>query len=156
MSEFTFFWDGPFSQWYPSFFKVDGIEYCCCEQYMMAKKALFFGDNDTHKKIMGTTSPKEQKKLGREVKNFNEGQWNKVAKDIVEEGNYAKFSQNKSLKDILLATKGTSLVEASPYDTIWGIGLREGDPLTLNRETWRGTNWLGEVLDKVRDRLINE
>lgn len=156
MSEFTFFWDGPFSQWYPSFFTVDGVEYCCCEQYMMAKKALFFGDNDTYKKIMETTSPREQKKLGREVKNFNEGQWNKVAKDIVEEGNYAKFSQNKSLKDILLATKGTSLVEASPYDKIWGIGLREGDPLTLSRETWRGTNWLGEVLDKVRDRLINE
>lgn len=155
MSEkFTLFWRGPFSQWHRNHpFKVDGIEYATAEQYMMAEKARLFGDKETEKKIMATTSPKDAKALGREVKGFDKGTWQKVARDIVYRGNYAKFTQHADLRNKLMATEGTTLVEASPTDAIWGIARTEGDPLALDRKTWKGTNWLGEVITQVREDL---
>lgn len=158
MSEkFTLFYGGYFSQWYRSQhnqFEVDGLSYNCAEQFMMAEKARLFEDSKALKKIMKLTHPRDQKMVGRDVKNFDEGRWNAVARDRVYLGNYAKFTQNKGLKLELLATQGTTLVEASPTDKIWGIGRAEDDPLALDRKTWRGTNWLGEVLTKLRDDLI--
>lgn len=151
---FTFFWNGPFSQWHLSDFTVNDITFNCAEQYMMYEKAMLFEDYDTAVKILETDDPWEQKALGRIVSNFDPNQWNKVARDIVFAGNVAKFTQNDQLKEVLLETKGTILVEASPHDKIWGIGLRAKDPRALNRETWRGTNWLGEVLTEVRDFLL--
>jgi ribA/ribD-fused uncharacterized protein len=152
MSEkFTFFWSGPFSQWHRCKFTVDGVEYNCAEQYMMHQKALFFGDKETAKKILETTSPKAQKALGRQVTPFDQGKWEGVARDVVLRGNLAKFKQNPDLLEKLLATKGTTLVEASPYDKIWGIGLKEDDPKAQDRATWRGKNWLGQVLTAARE-----
>ena len=155
MSEkFTLFYGGYFSQWYRCQFEIDGIEYNCTEQFMMAEKARFFGDADALGRIMKESHPRGQKAIGREVKNFDVAKWNAVARDRVYAGNYAKFTQNKGLKLELEATKGTTLVETSPTDKIWGIGRDSDDPLALNRDTWRGTNWLGEVLNKVRDDII--
>jgi len=151
--KFTLFYGGPFSQWFISDFEVDDVTYNCAEQYMMAMKANMFTDFDTYYKIMEATNPKEQKALGRKVKNFNENAWNKKAKLIVYNGNYSKFTQNSMLRSTLLSTKGTTLVEASPYDAIWGIKLNAKDPRCLSRDTWKGTNWLGEILTKVRDEL---
>lgn len=152
--EFTFFWHGPFSQWYPSNFKVEEIQYSHAEKYMMASKARFFGDHQTLRKIMSSNSPREQKSLGRQVANFDEGRWNMVARAAVYKGNHAKFTQNPDLKEKLLATKGTTLVESSPYDQIWGVGLAESDSRILDRKTWRGKNWLGEVLTNLREDLL--
>ncbi len=152
--KFTFFWAGPFSQWATSVFKIDGVTYSSAEQYMMAEKARFFGDEETVKKIMQTAIPYEQKKLGRQVKNFNKNKWKAVARDVVYKGNVAKFSQNPHLKEKLMETKGTTLVEASPHDELWGIGLREDDPRAQNRSQWQGRNWLGEVITKVREKFI--
>lgn len=152
--KFTFFWNGPFSQWARAFFTVDGVEYNCAEQYMMAGKARLFGDDATLALIMDTTSPDKQKAYGRQVSNFDLDRWNGRAKAIVYMGNHAKFSQNDRLRAALFATAGTTLVEASPYDRIWGIGLSEDQPEALNRATWRGANWLGEVLTEVRDDLM--
>lgn len=154
MSEkFTLFYGGVFSQWYRCRFVVNRIQYNCAEQFMMAEKARLFGDTEAEKRIMSFTSPRDQKAEGRKVKNFDASKWNAVAKDKVYEGNYAKFSQNQELQKKLFDTEGTILVEASPTDTIWGIGRAEDDPLALDRKTWRGTNWLGEVLTKLRDDL---
>lgn len=152
--KFTFFWDGPFSQWEPAKFVIDGIEYNCAEQYMMAEKARMFDDQDTLDRIMDEESPREQKKLGRQVKGFNTDRWNSRAREIVYEGNYAKFTQNPDLLKKLLATKGTTLVEASPYDCVWGIGLRATDAAAKDRDKWRGTNWLGETLTGLREDLL--
>lgn len=145
---------GIFSQWHICRFKVDGIEYNCAEQFMMASKARMFGDKTCEKAIMDAKNPRDQKAIGRLVKNFDAGKWNKAARDLVYEGNYAKFVQNDDLKETLLATQGTTLVEASPYDGIWGIKRGIDDPLALKRETWNGTNWLGEVLTKLREDLL--
>lgn len=154
--KFTFFWDGPFSQWEPAEFEVDEVKYNCVEQYMMAMKAKMFDDEDTFDRIMEEESPREQKKLGRAVKGFNADRWNARAREIVYEGNYAKFTQNPELLEKLLATAGTTLVEASPYDCVWGIGLRATDAAAKDRDKWRGTNWLGETLTGLREDLLDE
>jgi hypothetical protein len=154
--KFVFFWGGIFSQWTFSDFTIDGVEYNSCEQYMMAKKALMFNDKAIHDKIMVTDYPKEQKALGRKVKNFDADKWNAECKQIVYDANYAKFTQNKGMLEFLMDTEGATLVEASPYDKIWGIGLAASDPRVNSRDTWLGTNWLGEAITKVRDDLCLE
>lgn len=132
---------------------MDGVSYNSAEQYMMARKALLFGDMKSYEKIMASGSPREQKALGRTVRDFNADIWNREARDYVYTANMAKFSQNPDLKRFLLETEGL-IVEASPLDTIWGIGLDEDDPEALDRSKWKGTNWLGEVLTKVRTELL--
>jgi len=151
--QFTFFWKGPFSQWFPSKFHWNELDWTCAEQYMMAMKAYLFQDEETFNKIRKTTDPREHKKLGRQVKKFDLNKWNENAKDIVYIGNYQKFIQNHDLKMKLLNTKGTTLVEASPYDKIWGIGLSQHDARCMLRKQWLGTNWLGEILTKVRNDI---
>ncbi|AHE57057.1 NADAR family protein [Sphingomonas sanxanigenens] len=156
IEQFTFFWNGPFSQWHPSPFELDGLRYVTAEQYMMAGKARLFGDDETLDAIMATESPREQKALGRKVSDFDADRWNAHAKAIVLAGNRAKFTTHDDLLELLLATRGTTLVEASPFDRIWGIGLAEDHPDAGNRARWRGTNWLGEVLTDLRETLLKE
>jgi len=156
MEKFTFFWSGPFSNWHPSPFVIDGIVYNCSEQFMMADKARMFGDTNSLNRIMSAVDPSDQKRYGRNVQNFVKEKWDAVARDIVYQGCYAKFTQNADLKKELIATVGTTLVEASPEDCIWGVGLRKNDPRAQKRETWLGTNWLGEILTKVRDQIMKE
>ena len=146
------------SQWYPCEFEIDGETYNCAEQYMMAQKAVVFKDSRTLEKILESSDPKQIKALGRQVKNFNDGVWFQYAKNIVIRGNYAKFSQNPELKEFLLKTAPNILVEASPYDKIWGIGLSERDhsQIICNPHNWLGTNLLGCALTEVRDMLKAE
>jgi ribA/ribD-fused uncharacterized protein len=153
---FTFFWSGPFSQWHVSPFAIDGIRYNTAEQYMMAGKARLFRDEGTLERVLATDDPREQKALGRRVRNFDEARWNEAARDIVFTGNRAKFTTHRDLLAILLDTAGTTLVEASPLDTIWGIGLAADSPGADDRSQWRGSNWLGEVLTRLRETLIAE
>lgn len=151
--QFTFFWGGPFSQWHPSPFEIDGVAYNCAEQYMMAEKARLFGDTEMEARIMASPEPSDQKRFGRMVKGFVMDIWIQHAKDIVYKGGYAKYTQNPDLRKVLMDTDGTTLVEASPKDRIWGIGLHKSRPEAKRRSTWRGTNWLGEILTKVREDL---
>ncbi|MDJ1480497.1 NADAR domain-containing protein [Cytophagaceae bacterium YF14B1] len=140
-------------QWQPSYFEVDTDEYSCAEQYMMAEKARLFEDTETESKIMKATDPKEMKSLGQKVKNFDQSLWDKAKYSIVLNGNYYKFAQNKDMRDFLLSTGNQILVEASPLDTIWGIGLAEDNAKALDPTTWRGSNLLGFALMEVRDEL---
>ncbi|ADL51188.1 NADAR family protein [Clostridium cellulovorans] len=142
------------SQWWQSDFTVDTDTYCCMEQYMMAEKARLFGDDETLEKIIKSKEPKEIKDLGRQVKNFDENLWNEKRYSIILNGNYAKFLQNEDLRQFLIGTKGKVLVEASPYDKIWGIGLSADDEKIENPMLWKGTNLLGFALMEVRDELI--
>jgi ribA/ribD-fused uncharacterized protein len=151
--QFTFFWHGPFSQWHKSTFMVNGVEYVTAEQFMMAEKARLFNDEDICRQILETNNPKKQKSLGRKVKDFNPQLWDKHKFSIVYLGNYAKFTQNVELKHTLLNTGSTTLVEASPLDKIWGIGLATDDIRASNRNEWKGENILGKVLDAVRARI---
>lgn len=153
---FTFFWNGPFSQWHPSPFMLDGVLYNTAEQFMMAKKARLFGDETTLARILAAEHPRDQKALGRRVSGFDVDRWNASAKAIVFRGNRAKFTTHRDLLAQLLDTAGTTLVEASPLDTIWGIGLAADNPDASDPKKWRGTNWLGEVLTDLREVLLAE
>jgi len=161
---FTLFWGSrsPLSQWHPAPFRApapgDGpnaamVEFAHAEQYMMAAKATHFGDRRSYEQIMATTDPRRAKELGRAVTPFDAAEWNRVARGYVRAGNLQKFTQNPALRLALLATGDTMLVEASPYDRVWGIGLAASHPDATNPSRWRGTNWLGEVLTDVRAEL---
>lgn len=131
------------------------IPYNCCEQFMMAAKAKLMNDYDSVQAIMSAISPMEQKRLGRLVQNYDDKLWNEKRLDVVYIGNYYKFSQNEDLKLRLLATGDTLLVEASPFDTIWGIGLDEIQAKKVGPDKWPGKNYLGKVLTLVREDLLN-
>lgn len=141
------------SQWYPSIFTVDGVKFYNCEQFMMAQKAKLFNDTETYNRILKTTDPKAVKSLGRIVKNFDANVWDEHKYKIVVTGNYHKFTQNDTLKYYLLDTADDILVEASPYDKIWGVGLRQDDPRIKNEATWQGLNLLGKALMEVRNDI---
>ena len=144
-----------FSQWFVAPFTVDGIIYPTAEHWMMAGKAKLFSDNETLQEILVAPDPKSAKALGRKVQCFKEDVWLANARRIVTEGNIAKFSQNEDLKSFLLATGTQVLVEASPYDRIWGIGLGAEDPKAKNPSTWQGQNLLGFALMDARETIRN-
>lgn len=142
-----------FSQWWKSDFLTGGMDCCCMEQRMMAGKALTFQDLDTCKRIMAESDPKKIKALGRKVTPFDARVWDEVKHTLIVNGNYAKFTQNEELRRFLLSTGDSLLVEASPYDTIWGIGLGAENPEVQDPHRWRGQNLLGFALMEVRDEI---
>ncbi len=142
-----------FSQWFPSPFTVDGILYPTAEHWMMAGKARLFNDQATLQKILVATSPAAAKQLGREVTNFDPATWNQHAPIIVREGNIHKFGQNPELLEFLLNTGNRVLVEASPRDAIWGIGMGASHPHAEQPEKWKGHNLLGFALMDARAQL---
>lgn len=171
--KFTFFWEtrSPFSKWYKCQFSskvfdftqiglpevfAGVVHFSSAEQFMMLHKALLFSDHETAVNILRTKDVREQKRLGRAVKNFDEQVWRKFRVGIVYEGNKNKFNQNPALLEALFNTKGSTLVEAAPDDAVWGIGLVKDDARALKRETWLGPNLLGEVLTFIRTELQNE
>ena len=144
-----------FSQWYEASFEIDGLEYKTAEHYMMVEKARLFKDDNLLPQILAASHPGEAKKLGRQIKGFNDETWLKQRSQIVVRGNIGKFSQNKLLKEFLLNTGERVLVEASPRDRIWGIGLGANNPDVENPYKWRGLNLLGFALMEVRHILTS-
>lgn len=162
--DFLFFWGHQpsktgeitkscFSQWWMQDFSENENVYCCAEQYMMAKKANIFGDHQTEKAIMVSRNPKAIKELGRTVRGFHQKTWDANKRNIVFNGNWLKFSQNKNLMDFLLSTGDKVIVEASPYDCVYGIGISEQNKNVTRPELWKGENLLGFVLMDVRTML---
>lgn len=141
------------SQWYPSDFEIGGIRYATAEHWMMAEKARLFGDEDALAKILEVEHPGEAKALGRQVQGFDEAIWVRERYEIVVRGSIAKFSAREDLRDFLLGTKSRVLVEASPRDRIWGIGLGARNPRAEDPSAWRGLNLLGFALMDARSRL---
>lgn len=139
------------SQWYPCQFEVEGVTYTSAEQYMMAEKAKLFGDEEIRAEILNTDDPRMCKALGRKVKNFDKAVWDKEKEHIVRKGNTKKFLQNSALRNFLLSTGDKVLVEASPTDRVWGIGMGKNNPDALDPQKWRGQNLLGFALMNVRD-----
>lgn len=149
------FWGSPFSNFYPCSFEKDGVQWCTSEQYFMAQKAKAFKDDEVYERILKSTNPKEQKDLGRQVRNFDAEEWAKISFDAMHEGVYAKFSQNEELKNLLLDKdfEEKGFVEGSPFDDIWGVKIDWRNEEVDDETKWKGKNLLGKVLNKVREEL---
>jgi ribA/ribD-fused uncharacterized protein len=140
------------SQWWPAAFSVDGVTYPSAEHFMMAAKAQMFGDTQTAELILAAPNPRAAKALGRQTRGFDEQRWAWARFDVVVAGNVAKFGQHPELLEYLLSTGNLILVEASPLDSIWGIGLSADDDRATSPEHWEGKNLLGFALMEVRHR----
>lgn len=142
------------SQWWAGHpFTVDGVEYATCEHYMMAAKARLFGDFEHEALILAAASPGEAKALGRKVRGFDDATWVAERMGVVVAANMGKFGEHAELGDFLRATSGRVLVEASPRDRVWGIGLGKNNPDADHPDRWRGLNLLGFALMAARDAL---
>ncbi|MGW1992256.1 NADAR family protein [Embleya sp. NPDC001921] len=161
--KYVFFWghrepregvdSGCLSQWYPSPFTVDGVSYRTAEHWMMAGKARMFGDADAERRVLAAGHPKTAKTIGRQVRGFDERRWVDERFELIVAGNVAKFGQHPAMGAFLLGTGRRVLVEASPLDRIWGIGLAADDERAADPERWRGLNLLGFALMEARARL---
>ncbi len=165
--KFLFFWGhqpqrdggvgaGCLSQWWPSSFIIDGIVFATAEHYMMWRKATLFGDDAMAERVLAAPHPHAAKALGGRVAGFDQQAWDDHRFDIVVAGNLAKFGQHAQLAAFLLATERRVLVEASPVDRIWGIGLTQDNPAAADPTRWQGLNLLGFALMHVRDILQKE
>lgn len=141
------------SQWWPSPFAVDGVEYATAEHWMMAGKARLFEDAEAERQVLAAGHPSQAKKAGRLVRGFDETIWERERFRIVVEGSVHKFSAHPELREFLLNTGDRVLVEASPVDRVWGIGLAADDEAASDPERWRGPNLLGFALMAARERL---
>ncbi|KVN06862.1 NADAR family protein [Burkholderia diffusa] len=142
-----------FSNWHPCCFTYHEVAFNSVEQLMMYAKALLFDDHATAAAILASASPREQKRLGRSVRGFDDARWVQVRESIMFVGCREKFRQNEAFLTALRATGTSILVEASPYDRIWGVGLGEHDPRIADPSAWQGLNLLGKALMRVRDLL---
>ena len=165
--KYIFFWGhtpaadgqiGPscLSQWWMARFEIEGITYSCAEQFMMAEKARMFHDEEMLSLILEAKQPKAMKAYGRSVRNFDKGTWDHACYGIVKKASMAKFSQNRELWEFLRSTKNRILVEASPRDRIWGIGMGKSNPDAQCPLKWKGTNLLGFALTEARDILMGQ
>lgn len=144
---------GCLSQWWPVRFTADGQSFASAEHYMMWRKATLFGDAAVAERVLSSDDPREAKALGRQVTGFDTPTWESERYGIVLAGNLAKFGQHADLRAYLLSTGDQELVEASPDDRVWGIGLTADDPRARDRTTWLGLNLLGQALTETRGIL---
>ncbi|WP_285485268.1 NADAR family protein [Amycolatopsis sp. NBRC 101858] len=144
---------GCLSQWWPSPFEVDGVRFATAEHYMMWRKAMLFGDEEAASQVLAARHPKQAKDFGRRVRRFDEAAWVAHRREIVVDGNVAKFGQHPDIGRYLAGTGERVLVEASPLDRIWGIGLAADNPVIEKPRSWRGLNLLGFALADVRAQL---
>ncbi|MFF0106477.1 NADAR family protein [Streptomyces hirsutus] len=144
---------GCLSQWWPSPFTVDGTTYKTAEHWMMAAKARIFADPEAERKILAAEHPADAKKEGRLVRHFDEATWRRERFRVVVEGSTHKFAAHTDLRAFLLNTGDRVLVEASPRDRVWGIGLGAKNERASDPAQWRGANLLGFALMQARTRL---
>jgi ribA/ribD-fused uncharacterized protein len=165
--KFLFFWGhqperdgsvgaGCLSQWWPAPFTADGHVFATAEHYMMWRKATLFGDDAMAERVLAAPHPYAAKALGGRVAGFDQRTWDEHRCPIVVAGNLAKFGQHPGLRAFLLGTGRRVLVEASPVDRIWGIGLTRDDPAAADPARWRGLNLLGFALMQVRDMVDDQ
>lgn len=145
-----YFWGSIFSNFFFMPIRYKGIKFPTTEHAFMWEKANYFDDKIIANMILDIPHPNGAKSLGREIKNYNDKEWSKVRYDYMLEVNRVKW---KMLKDVLVLTENKIIVEASPTDRIWGVGLSQENPKILDQSNWLGENLLGKVIMQIRDEL---
>ena len=156
--KYVAFWGGVFSNFYPCNIEAEGHSFKSSEQYFMWQKATYFMDDVIAQAILDAKTPSQAKQLGRRVSGYDDETWAKVRLHAMFNAVYLKFSQNDELKKIIISDdlKGKHVVEGSPIDKIWGVGVKWDDPAIADEKNWQGENLLGLVLDNVRIALLQE
>lgn len=155
--KYVLFWGSVFSNFAKTeYLSHDGILFRCSEQEFMYRKAIHFGDQTIAEKILLADKPAKIKALGREVRNFDGAEWDRVRAEYMYRACLSKFTGCARARRAILSYPDHHFVEASPYDTIWGIGLKEDDPRANDPSQWRGRNLLGQTLDRVRQTILDE
>lgn len=123
------------------------------EKAIMLCKAAAFGDNRSFQQMCASRDPADCKRLGRNVRGFDDKVWRRIVCSVAFEVVWQKFSKSPELQQCLLGTGEKLIVEATRNDTNWGIGLDIGDPRTRDPSQWLGTNMLGWALMETRGAL---
>lgn len=148
------------SNFYPASFVLNDknrgpMKFESVENFYQFNKAIFFEKWELAEQILRVTA-REAKILSKNIKPFidgakSEGYWTIRKEEIMKIGVRAKYTQNRELKRMLLATSGF-IAEASPHDSFWGTGLHMTDPDFFYLECW-GENKLGKLLMQVREEI---
>ena len=146
---------GYLSNWYLSSFELDGIHFSSCEQYIMYRKCMIFGDQASADAVLSTDDTETQQSIGKTAKGFIPAVWDGMKQPLLMRGLYAKFTQNEDLKQLLLETGDTYLVECAASDHIWACGRKLTDDRRFDITKWNGQNLLGFALMEVRSALKN-
>lgn len=154
--KFEIFYDGDFAQFEKSNFTIKNVNYFCVEHYLLASRAILFNDKEMLEKIMESKSIRQAKIFGKNIRNFNQEVWDKHKLNMSYVSNLCKFQQDEVLKFKLLETENSILVNADVYDDVWGIGKKITDLDIRNPHSWRGENYLGFILMKIREDFKNE
>lgn len=153
----VFFYSGrqAFSNWHhsPDQLIMRGLSFDHSEGAFMAMKAWFFMDLDAVAACHAEKDPCAVKAIGRTIRGYDDAAWSLVRLGFMAYVNLLKYRQNPEMAAELLGTGDRTLVEASPVDQVWGVGLAEDDPLIQSPSNWRGTNLLGVALMQVREVL---
>jgi ribA/ribD-fused uncharacterized protein len=152
------FWKPPCigGNWTICPFHMHGHRFNCSEKAVMWRKAKLFGAVAVAEEILAAEDPKDHMALGRRIANFDQEVWDAHKFDIMVDVLMHKFFQNEDYADALIATDGKQLVECSPRDPIWGVGMNARDFMKKAKEDTakaKGENLLGKALMVVRDRL---
>lgn len=149
------FWGqaSPFSNWRAGKITLDGFDYSCGEQRMMHCKAALFGDLAASERVLASPSPWSQKQIGRSIRGYDEAVWEDDRMPMMIEIVFQKAIQDDSTRAHLMATGTAVIVEASPHDPVWGIGLSENDPASLDPSLWKGRNLLGRAWMAAREHI---
>ena len=142
----------PLSNFHPASFNYDGIQYHSSEQLIQHRKSQLFEDVTTEAAILATTNALDSKKEARNIRNYDQKQWEEMAKSMCYDGIKAKFVQNSWLKKLLLSTNDDTLAEAT-YDKLWGTGIPLHRKDCTDRSKWHNTGIMGEILMAIRDEL---
>lgn len=152
--DYVAFWGSVFSNFFPCHFILDGKVWTSSEKYFMHKKAITFGDEEIAEKIYELDDPRQIKRLGREVKNYSEDIWNNIREEVMYEGVKAKFEQDGLCNYCLLQYPNETYIEGSPFDKIWGVGIKYDDDKIFEPSNWHGKNLLGKILTRVRNEIL--
>ena len=148
-----YFWGGsnPLSNFHKCDFQENDVSFTSVEQYFVYKKAHHFSDEVAKQKVLTLQDPVQIKRTM--IKGYDKAQWAPMSERVMEQGLSLKFHQDEGMKKALLATEHRELIEASPYDSMWGIGIGLHSESLTDKTKW-GSNRLGKLLMEIRERLV--
>ena len=152
--KYVAFWGSCFSNFFPCNFTLEGKHWTTSEKYFMWKKAMTFGDTEIADEILNNDDPRTVKKLGRQVKDFSSDVWDRVKFDIMYNAVKAKFTQDSDCNKCIKIFEKQKFIEGSPYDVVWGVGIRYDDENVFDENKWKGENLLGKIVTIVRDEIL--